>query len=157
MLFHLWSVEKSYLVRFGGAGACFPFLLVGRRICTKLLLLVLCTGPPVNVLSLLTAPSDEQRGIVSKFNWTWVRERMNMDVPHPFTLASTSPLHASSTPTSHILYSGFHSVYRLCFSLNSSVLVTLTDGQCVMWAAWRSRQLANLPTTSGHSFLWLRC
>lgn len=55
-----WSAEKSYLVRFGGAGACFPFLLVGRRICTKLLLVVLSTGPPVNVLSLLTAPSDKQ-------------------------------------------------------------------------------------------------
>ena len=54
-----WSAEKSYLVRFGGAGACFPFLLVGRRNCTRLLLLLLRTGPPVNVLSLLTAPSDK--------------------------------------------------------------------------------------------------
>ena len=55
-----WSAEKSYLVRFGGAGACFPFLLVGRRNCTRLLLLPLRTGPPVNVLSLLTAPSDKR-------------------------------------------------------------------------------------------------
>jgi hypothetical protein len=27
-------MEISYLVRFGGAGACFPRLLVVRRICT---------------------------------------------------------------------------------------------------------------------------
>jgi hypothetical protein len=66
--FHLQSAEKSYLVRFGGAGACFPFLLVGRRICTKLLLLVLCDGPPVNVLSLLTVPSNKEEESLSKFN-----------------------------------------------------------------------------------------
>lgn len=37
------SVTKNYLVRFGGAGAVFPRLFVGRRNCTRL---PLTTGPP---------------------------------------------------------------------------------------------------------------
>lgn len=39
---------QTYLVRFGGAGAVFPFLFVVRLICTKLLL-----EPPVNVVNLV--------------------------------------------------------------------------------------------------------
>lgn len=45
--------KMPYLVRFGGAGACFPFLFVERLICT-ILLLFLLDIPPVNVLSFVT-------------------------------------------------------------------------------------------------------
>lgn len=43
----------THLVLLGGAGACFPFLFVDRRICT-LLLLLFPESPPMKVLSLVT-------------------------------------------------------------------------------------------------------
>lgn len=50
---------SAYLVRFGGAGACLPFLFVERLICTRLLF-PLFERPPINVLNLVTELVDSK-------------------------------------------------------------------------------------------------
>ena len=59
--FNATQIMKTtiYLVRFGGAGACLPFLFVERLICT-ILLFPLFERPPINVLNLVTELVDSK-------------------------------------------------------------------------------------------------